>query len=71
MKQKDNSKYIIAVRNTKICETWAEQKSFLSMADLAKVFNMSLPQCYRILAADKKIKNNNTGLSSVYTASHS
>jgi hypothetical protein len=57
MKQKDNSKYIIAIRNQKIFETWQEQRAFLSMADLSKVFNISLPQTYRILKANCLIKS--------------
>jgi len=56
-KQKDNSKYIIAVRNKKICETWEQEKNFLSMDDLSKVFNLSLPQIYRIIRAGIIIKN--------------
>jgi len=57
IKEKNNSKYIIAVRNTNICETWEKHKNFLSMADLAKVFNLSLPQIYRVIKAHNTIKD--------------
>jgi Mor family transcriptional regulator len=51
-KQKENSKYIITVRNRVIYQTWNEEKNFLSMKDLSKVFNISLPQVYKIVAQE-------------------
>jgi Mor family transcriptional regulator len=56
MKIPNLNKHITHIRNQKIYQTWEEQKAFLSMAELSKVFNISVPQIYRIL---KKLTEDN------------
>ncbi len=49
MKRKEINKYIIFIRNQKIFETWQEQRNFFTLRDLAKVFNLSPSQIFRII----------------------
>jgi len=62
MKIPNLNKHITHIRNQKIYQTWEEQKAFLSMSELSKIFNISVPQVYRVIKAEteKKSKQNNS-----------
>jgi predicted transcriptional regulator len=43
------NKLILDKRNKIIWEIWENEKGSMTMKDLADIFNMPLPTCYRIL----------------------
>lgn len=44
------------LRNKMINDEWNEKKAEWEMKDIAYMFNLSLPQIYRILAEEKKVE---------------
>ncbi|KKM67185.1 hypothetical protein LCGC14_1473720 [marine sediment metagenome] len=45
------------LRNTIILKVWEKQKGSLTMQDLAYIFNLSLPQTYKIIRKDYETRN--------------
>jgi predicted DNA-binding transcriptional regulator YafY len=50
---------IQAVRNNLIIQAWEENKNTMTMEELAEMFGITLQHAYRILKAEKTIKNIN------------
>lgn len=44
------------IRNKMIIDLWEQKKAEWEMSDLAVLFNLSVPQVYRILAGEAKVE---------------
>ena len=44
-------------RDNLICEAWEKNKAVISMKDLSEIFEISLPQIYRVLKRSDSEKN--------------